>query len=151
MKKKWKTRWKQGFFKPANPNKYKGNVNNIIYRSSLELKVFRKLDKSPNILWWNSEEVIIPYRKPTDGGRIHRYFPDLLFKTIKNEIYLVEIKPYIQTKRPTITKRKRKSTILKENIDYSINKSKWYSAEKFCIKKGWHWKIITEKEINKMK
>ena len=65
----------QGRFKPDNPQKYKGDASNIIYRSGWELKLMRYLDKHPHVTRWNSEEIIIPYRSPIDG-KMHRYFPD---------------------------------------------------------------------------
>ena len=38
-------------------------------------------DHNDSIIEWGSEEVIIPYRCPTDG-RVHRYYPDFLVKSI---------------------------------------------------------------------
>ena len=66
----------KGRFRPKNPHKYKGDPTNVIYRSSYELKLFRYLDLHPAIRWWQSEEVVIPYRSPITG-RVHRYFPDV--------------------------------------------------------------------------
>ncbi len=57
----------QGRYKPKNPNKYKGNPSNIIYRSSWELTVFRYLDNNPAIIKWSSEEFFVPYRHPLDN------------------------------------------------------------------------------------
>ena len=41
----------KGIFKPRNPQKYKGNPTNIIYRSSWELKMMSHFDGHPNIIW----------------------------------------------------------------------------------------------------
>ena len=54
----------QGKFRPKNPEKYKGDPTNIIYRSSWELTVFKYLDTNSSILKWASEEIFIPYRHP---------------------------------------------------------------------------------------
>ena len=51
----------QGLFKPKNPQKYVGDPNKIVYRSSWECKVMSWLDKTPEILTWASEELIVPY------------------------------------------------------------------------------------------
>ena len=67
----------KGIFKPYNPAKYRGNPTNIVYRSSWELKLMIHLDKHPDVIWWSSEEVTIPYISPIDG-RPHRYFPDFI-------------------------------------------------------------------------
>jgi hypothetical protein len=44
----------KGKFKPKNPQKYKGNVTNIIYRSSWELRLMSYLDNHKNIISWGS-------------------------------------------------------------------------------------------------
>jgi len=55
------TRGHKGRFRPKNPSKYKGDPSNIIYRSLWEFKFFRYVDMHPDIIWWQSEEVIVPY------------------------------------------------------------------------------------------
>ena len=49
-------KYKQGFYYPKNPNKYVGDVDNIVYRSSWELRVFKWMDDNPSVLEWASEE-----------------------------------------------------------------------------------------------
>ena len=61
----------KGWFRPKNPKKYKGDAENVIYRSNWELRVMKHFDEDPNVLWWASEELVIPYRSPIDQ-RIHR-------------------------------------------------------------------------------
>ena len=139
---------KKGFFKPINPQKYKGNPTNIIYRSGLELKVMIRFDTDPQILEWSSEEIIIPYRCKTDN-RIHRYFPDFVvkMKTKKGiETFMVEVKPYKQTLPPKKGKKK-KQTYINEVMTYAKNTSKWEMAEEYCAKRGWTFLKITEKDI----
>jgi len=53
--------WK-GRYKVKNPAKYKGDPTRVIYRSSLELKFMNFLDTHSDIIEWNSEEVVVPYR-----------------------------------------------------------------------------------------
>jgi hypothetical protein len=69
----------KGYFKPLNPNKYKGDTSNIVYRSRWEFVYMARLDKDPDVVWWQSEETIIPYRSPVDN-RIHRYYPDFVVR-----------------------------------------------------------------------
>ena len=69
----------KGKFRPKNRKKYKGNPSDIVYRSLWELKFMNYCDSNKSILKWSSEEIIIPYRCPTDN-RIHRYFPDFYVK-----------------------------------------------------------------------
>ena len=83
------TRGHKGRFRPKNPGKYKGDPSNIIYRSLWEFKFFRYVDLHPDIIWWQSEEVIVPYYSPIDGKR-HRYFPDV-FKVEILQIMMVQV------------------------------------------------------------
>lgn len=138
----------KGRFRPKNPQKYKGDPNNIIYRSTWEIKVMNYLDDNPNVIWWGSEELPIPYFNPIDK-RKHRYFPDFIAKMRKSDgtvmTYVIEVKPEKQTQPPT-QKRKTK-TYLQEAVTYEINKAKWYAAEEFCKDHGWQFQILTEKHL----
>jgi hypothetical protein len=138
----------KGKFTPQNPQKYNGNPDNIIYRSSWELRCMKWFDDNPNIIWWSSEELAIPYYSPVDK-RMHRYFPDFIIKVKRKDdtimTYVVEVKPEAQTKKPT-QKRKTKQYI-KESITYVVNQMKWKAADEFCHAHGWEFKIVTEKDL----
>ena len=92
-----------GRFKPSNPQKYIGDHNNIIYRSSWECRVMNWLDKNPEIVSWGSEELVIPYKSPVDG-KYHRYFPDFIVKVRTKDgnikTMMVEVKPEKQSRPP---------------------------------------------------
>jgi len=134
----------QGKFIPRNPLKYKGNINEIVYRSSYELKFMNWCDLNDDITEWGSEIIAIPYRSPIDR-KVHRYFPDFYMK-VKDRKYLIEIKPYRFTQEPKQPKRKTKRFI-SEVIQYGTNLAKWESATEFCLDRNWEFKIITEKEL----
>ena len=139
----------KGKFRPKNPEKYKGNPTNIIYRSLWELRFMRHLDTHPSILQWASEEIIIPYVSPLDN-RIHRYFPDFWLK-IKDKTgtintMLVEIKPFKQGKEP-VRQDKITRRYMNDVKTYGINSAKWKAAEKFCLDRNWQFKILTEKDL----
>jgi hypothetical protein len=138
----------KGRFKPKNPKKYNGSADNIIYRSSWELRVMKYLDESPNIIWWASEELAIPYRSPVDQ-KMHRYFPDFIVKVREKTglimTYILEVKPDKQTKVP-VQKRKTQK-YLQEAATYAINQEKWRAADIFCQDHGWKFKVVTEKDL----
>lgn len=140
----------KGFFKPKNPKKYKGNPDNIIYRSGWEAKFMAYLDGHPDVLEWSSEEIAIPYLSPIDN-KWHRYFPDFLVKRKdvhgKVETIMVEVKPKKQTRPPVKQKRITKRYIL-EVQTWGINSSKWEAAEAYCAKRGWLFMKMTEDELN---
>ena len=139
----------KGSYKPKNPEKYKGDVSSIIYRSGWERSCMNYFDNNPNVIEWQSEEVIIPYRSPIDG-RLHRYFPDFKIKvrdkTGKISTYLIEVKPFNQTQPPVLKSRKTKRYI-NEVKTYGINSSKWDAALQYCADRGWKFQIITEHEL----
>ncbi len=143
----------QGRFKPRNPEKYKGDPTNIIYRSGWELKLMSYLDKHPHVTKWNSEEIVIPYRSPIDG-KMHRYFPDFYVEQInkekRKEKVLIEVKPYAQTRPPKVQNTKRNKPTkryINEVKTWGINSAKWNAAEEFCKDKGYIFRIITENEL----
>lgn len=141
--------FKQGIFTPKNPQKYRGNVNNIVYRSGWELRVMQYLDDNANVLLWSSEEIIIPYRSPIDN-EIHRYFPDFYVEALLPDntvkVMLLEVKPAAQTQEPKSPKRKTKK-FLREVVTYGINQAKWEAASSYCQYKGWEFIVLTEKEL----
>lgn len=141
---------KQGIFVPKNPRKYKGNAKNIVYRSSWELKLFMHLDKHPEVEWWASEELSVPYLSPLDN-KMHRYFPDVLVKKHTSpKVIMIEVKPSIQTRPPEKKMRKdgkpRKS-YLYEVKEWGRNSAKWEAAKAYCRKKNWDFIIMTEHEL----
>ena len=121
----------KGRYNPVNPKKYKGNPQNIIYRSLWERKFMVYCDTNDKVLEWGSEEIIIPYISPWDGKK-HRYFPDL--------------KPKKQTRPPKPVERKTKRWI-KEVRTFGINEAKWKHATKWCKDNDMEFKILTEEEL----
>ncbi|HCC73140.1 MAG TPA: head completion protein [Methylophilaceae bacterium] len=138
----------KGKFTPKNPQKYKGNPSNIIFRSTWELRVMKYLDTNNSVIWWASEELPIPYYSPVDK-KMHRYFPDFITrvktKDGSEKTYILEVKPESQTK---LREPKRKSKqFLNEAMTYAVNQAKWKAATEFCLDHNWIFKIITEKEL----
>lgn len=144
-----KQNFQQGWYAPRHPEKYKGDATKIRYMSSWELKFHQFLDNNPSILEWSSEEITIPYIKPTDG-KVHRYYPDYWVKYRNKHGHLVqeiiEVKPEKQTRTPT-TRGKRKIQQLHESVTYAINIAKWRAAQNFCRKYGMTFRIVTENQL----
>lgn len=140
----------RGLFRPINPQKYRGDHNNIVYRSRWEMRFMNFLDCNSDVLEWSSEELFIPYRCRTDG-KVHRYFPDFKIKIKKKgggiETLVIEIKPFSQTQRPVKPPRMTKR-YLNEAITYAKNRSKWEACEEWCKNRKYVFKIMTEKELN---
>jgi len=139
----------KGYFRPKNPQKYRGNPSNIIYRSRWELKLMMHLDEHQDVVEWSSEEFFIPYRSPVDG-KIHRYFPDFYVKKINKEglieTAIIEVKPLAQTMEPKKQPKPSRKYIT-EVMTYGVNQAKWKAAREFCADRKWSFHIFTEKEL----
>jgi hypothetical protein len=142
-------KYHQGRFNPRNPEKYKGDVRNIIYRSSWELKFLQWCDRNDSILEYGSEEFFIPYRDPTTG-KIRRYFPDAYVKVKESsgniKKYIIEIKPLRQT-QPPVPGKKKKQTLITEALTYEKNCAKWEAARSWCADRMLEFKILTEHDL----
>lgn len=137
------SRYKQGYIDPRSCKKLLPGVahEKIIYRSSYELKFILWLESNSKIKQWASECICIPYMFV--DGTTHRYYPDYFVEFVDGTKMVIEIKPYNQTKKP-----------INENCwaakEYTKNKCKWVAAIEFCKKKGYAFKILTEKTINQL-
>jgi len=110
-----------------------------------------KLDLTKEVISWASEEVAIPYFDPVTN-KMRRYFIDFLvtYRGKNDEIYklAIEVKPYSQTIPPQPPKNKNKKAQMRwmnALRTYETNKSKWKSAEQWCIINGYKFIILTEK------
>ena len=108
------SKYHQGYFHPKNPEKYIGNSENIVYRSSWELKFMQWCDRTPNVLKYGSEEFCIPYYNQVKQ-KVCRYFPDFIIEVLENngktQKYVIEIKPKKQPVPPVKGKKKNKTYI----------------------------------------
>ena len=134
----------KGRFIPKNPQKYLGNPEKIIGRSSWEFSLFKYLDSTPSVLQWASEEFSIPYLHPE--GRVAQYYPDALviYKNKSGALVkeVIEIKPYKETVQTA------KSTP-RDLMALAVNKAKWEAAARFCEQQGMKFRIVTELSLFK--
>ena len=135
----------KGIYRPTNPKKYAGDPTKIVYRSNWERKFMVYCDRNEDIIYWASEELGIPYVNPIDRKR-HTYYPDFIIKTKKGKRYMIEIKPSVQTKKPT-PKLKKSKAFMRESLEYIKNVAKWQAADVYCNDNGLQFKIFTEKEL----
>ena len=134
----------QGLFTPKNPEKYMGNVNKIMCRSGWEYSVCMLFDRNPAVISWGSEILTIPYQNPFTASWTV-YIPDFLVvyadkKGVKH-CEILEVKPA----KETPTYKGKIST--RTRLTQAINQAKWAAAMKFAIKRGWFFRVLTEREI----
>lgn len=119
----------RGRYYPSKPEKYRGNVKKITYRSMWERRFMLYCDRSPNILEWSSEELHIPYEFE---NKWRNYYPDFTIRYIdkdgKERNAVIEIKPHYQKR-------------------WKQNKAKWTKAEEYCAENNLEFKVLTEKEL----
>lgn len=141
----------RGKFTPKNPEKYVGDSSKIVFRSRIELRYFQYFDTNPAILFWNSEETVVPYFDPVKG-KMRRYFPDALIKirdTSGNEkTLMIEFKHSSDLKEPVPGKKKSKR-FLAECADWTTNQAKWTAARAWCAERGIQFQTMSEKELGK--
>jgi hypothetical protein len=144
------SKYNQGKYRPHNPQKYGGDVSNIVYRSSYELKFMQYCDLTESVNSWKSEEFWIPYRSPLDG-KTHRYFPDFFIKYKdkdgKTRNMVVEIKPAKDLKEPQTNPARRTKSWAYSVKMWAINQAKWTAAKEWCADRKYEFKILTEKEL----
>lgn len=107
------------------------------------MSVCKFFDSHPSVYKWGSEEISIPYVKPTDG-RVHKYFPDFIvvYKDKEGNLIkeLVEVKPM---KESVLTERSSNY----DKIAIAVNHAKWQAAEAFCAQNGMKFRVLTEQSI----
>lgn len=115
-------------------------------------------DNHPSVLGWMNESLPtnrvhegisgIPYRNPFTG-RWTIYVPDFfviyLDKNNKQHAEVMEIKPFDEVP-PAISGYKGKVSKLKE-AKQILNTAKFAAAMEHCVKRGWHFRIATEKDL----
>ena len=138
----------KGKYKIKKPEKYAGDVSNVVFRSLWERNAFRWCEDNPKVKLWNSEGVVVPY-KCTIDKKLHRYFVDLLIEMENKKIYLIEIKPKSQTVPPVKKSRKTKRYI-NEALTFSRNQDKWNAADKFAKHNGWEFQVWTEETLRNL-
>ena len=141
--------YKQGIFTPKNPQKYRGDVKTVTFRSSWEMRVMKWLDETPSVLEWASEEAVVLYESPIDLEK-HRYFVDFYARiktsTGETKSYLIEIKPEKETIEPKKGKKLTKRYI-QELTTWGVNQAKWKAATEFAKDRGWSFLVLTEKNL----
>lgn len=140
----------QGIYTVKNREKYVGNKNPR-YLSSYELNLFQWADRSPAVIKWSAEQIVVPYYNPIKQRKA-RYIVDMYIKyknrygEIKED--LIEIKPDSET-RPPKRGNKRIDIYEEQLATWYINQAKWEAATIYAKERGWNFRIFTENHIFK--
>ena len=165
----------QGYVKALkNPEKYIGDINLIIYRSSWELAFSRWCDTSPSVLQWSAEPMSVPYAnrvaKLDECKRLgldpnnprnwvtKNYNIDFWIRIKKDENtiekWFIEIKPKDKLKKPippkqgaTLKELRRFNILAKE---YLVNESKFAAIDNWAKINGAKFYIFHEDIMMKL-
>lgn len=140
------SRYKQGYINNNSCKKLFPGLERtkIIFRSSYELKFIQWLENNNDVKYWGSECFWIPYFSVLDG-KTHKYYPDYFVEMNNGKYYVIEIKPYSQTKKPNIINENNWY-----NREYIKNQCKWKATIEYCKNKGFTFKVLTEKTIENL-
>ena len=139
----------QGKFRPRNPEKYKGDPSNIVYRSSWEKIFMNWADRNDKIVSWQSEEKALWYNDPVTKKK-RRYFPDFIImfeRDGKMITEMIEVKPKAQVDGPNPNPKRRTAAWMRSVQTYLTNMAKWEAAAKVCEDRGWNFRLVTEKDL----
>lgn len=136
-----------GKYVVKNRERYRGNPDDVTYRSKWEQLCFKWLEDRNDIEWWNSEDFVVPYFYEVDR-KTHKYHVDLVIKWKNGKTTLVEIKPKKQTVAPRVKNPKSKRS-LNETFAYIKNVNKWEAANKIAKDNGWEFVLWTEDELKR--
>ena len=169
-----KAKTKQGYARIKHPEKYVGDPNLIIYRSTWEYAFIKYCDSSPSVKRWSSEPVSIPYYdrvskleechrlglNPNDPANweVKHYHMDFWVEMDKGndkvEKIFIEIKPAEKLKKPipppkdaTIAQHKKFNKAAKE---YLINEAKFAAAQEFAKKNNAKFYVFTEHTLERI-
>ena len=149
--------YKSGKYEPKNPEKYIGDVHNIIYRSSWELRFCIYCDNNDGIVKWSSEPVVIPYYNPLDKKE-HNYNVDFYIKVAKEsseeQEWLIEIKPKKQIEKPIfegITTLPKLKSYNRNMQIWITNQAKFKAAREWAEKRDYRFGVIGEDFLFKSK
>jgi len=141
--------YRQGYYRPAKPEKYIGDLNKIIYRSSWEYRFCRYCDDTQSVVKWSSEPYGVKYVSPIDGKE-HTYFIDFYMRMNEGEYevdYLVEVKPKESLKKPVFEGLQTVSKLKSYNYaakTWLVNSAKFAAAKRHAEMVGYKFVVVTE-------
>jgi len=166
---------KQGYFRNLkNPQKYIGDPNLIIYRSSWEFAFIKWCDASPSVIRWSSEPVKVPYydriSKLEECKKLgldpnnprnwvtKNYNVDFWVEIDKGgpclEKWFIEIKPKHKLKKPELVSKtaslKDQRKFVNSAREYLINEAKFSAIDEWAKKNNAKFFIFTEDIMSKL-
>jgi hypothetical protein len=152
-----RSKYSQGLYVVKNPDKYMGDLRNVIFRSSYEQKLNIDLDTDSNVIRWCAEPPFLQIKYWDELKKKFRtYHLDYFVVKMVNGVemkLMIEVKPSKKLVKPLPPKVR---TLLSMK-SYQYRMAEWiniHSKRKACEelakKMGWTYLFVTEKTINKL-
>jgi hypothetical protein len=165
---------KQGYYKVQNKDKYVGDPNLVVYRSSWEMAFCKWCDYSPSVIRWSSEPIKIPYYDrvskleeckklgldPNNPRNwvVKNYNTDFWVEVDKGENvvekWFVEVKPKHKLIKPTPPPKGAKLKDIKSfnarAKEYLINEAKFAALKEWASRHNTKFYIFTEDTLSKI-
>lgn len=139
----------KGKYIPLHPEKYRGKKIPE-YKSALELRMMRYLDKNPSILEWTYEPMAIDYFDAL-RKKNRKYYLDFIAKIHVGggftKTTLIEVKSQKETVQPQKTSRMSDKTYREAMKVWITNTSKWKAAKKYARSRNYDFVIISEAQL----
>ena len=143
------TKFSKGEYILKHPEKYMGKLP-VIYRSSWEISLMKVFDENPAVLGWSSESISIPYRNPLTG-KWSMYLPDFMAiyidKKNQKHVEIIEVKPAKENPLVAPKGARASDRNMRNKLVLAINQAKFGAAIAFCNKRGWQFRVMTEKDL----
>lgn len=139
-------KYRQGYFTNfKNPMKCENVIHKkaVIFRSSWEELFMRWLDETDAVISWSSELVKIVYPNPLTS-RFSFYYPDFTMIYLSKDGQLHKEMIEIKGRHEAVLKETHNA---RDRLLYIQNLTKWEAAIKFCQKRGWTFRVLTEKDL----
>lgn len=142
--------YSQGTYIVKNKTKYVG-TKEPRFLSSYEEQFFSWADRSPAVVQWGAEVVVVDYYNPVKGRKA-RYIVDIYIKYVnkngETKEELIEIKPLSQCSAPRKGRgKKAENTYIQESLTWAVNQAKWEAASKYAEARKWTFRIVTEQSL----
>ena len=162
---------KQGYYRIRNEEKYMGDVNLVIYRSSWEFSFCKWCDYSQSIIKWSSEPIKIPYfdkvskleeckklgLDPNNPRNwIKKNYNTDFWVQIKMhdgtiEKWFIEVKPKKKLRKPALVPKDSPQRIQKkynrETKEYILNEAKFEAMTAWAKRSGAKFYVFTEDHL----
>lgn len=166
-------RTKQGYYKVQHREKYVGDPNLVVYRSSWEMKFAKWCDYSPSVKRWSSEPMSIPYwdrisnieknnKQKLDNNnprnwKKRNYHTDFWCEVVRDdtiEKWFIEIKPAHKLKKPKPPAPNSTLKVIKNFNNraktYLIDEAKFASLNEWAKKHNMKFYVFTEHTLEKV-